>query len=73
MIISSLFYDEIVNDDHGDDDNVTCAQNDGNVSCSFEENLSLCQMYIALHGSLAAVKKKTGTNILGIHVDSKED
>lgn len=51
----------------GDDDNVTSLkENDGNVSCSFEENLSLCQMYIALHGSLAAVKKKAETNILGI-------
>lgn len=42
-------------------------------ACSFEEDLSLCQMYIGLHGSLAAVKKKTGTNILEIHLDSKED
>lgn len=41
-------------------------------ACSFEEDLPLCQMYIGLHGSLAAVKK-TGTNILGIHLDSKED
>lgn len=73
MIISSLFYDEIGNDDHGDHDDVTCTQKDGHVSCSFEEDLSSCPMYVGLHGSLAAVKKKTGTNILGIHLDSKED
>lgn len=72
MIISSLSYDEVGNDDHGNDD-VTCTQKDGHVSCSFEEDLSSCQMYVGLHGSLAAVKKKIGTNILGIHLDSKED